>query len=909
MSEKIHIKGAKQNNLQNISVSIKKNKLITISGVSGSGKSTLAFDTLYAEGQRRYIESLSSYARQFLGKLEKPKVDEIIGICPAIAIEQKTTTNNPRSTISTSSEIYDYLKLLFARIGKTYSPISKKLVKKEDINDVISFVKKIKEGTKFFILSKKNVENINRLIQEGYNRIYYKNKIVKIDEIDDEKLEKNILVVIDRLVKGQEGNKERLTNSIETAFQIGKGKCTILVDKTIKTFSNQFELDGIKFVEPSTNLFSFNSPFGACKNCEGYGAILGIDPKKVINNSNLSIYQGAVACWNGTKLVKWKEKFISNSMKYNFPIHKPYKNLSTEEKDLLWNGKEKCKGIHQFFNKLEEKKYKIQNRVLIARYRGKRTCDSCNGSRLRKEALYVKIGGKNISEINDMSIKRAIIFFQELKLQKIDYDIAKRILIEITNRLNYINEVGLGYLTLNRKSNSLSGGESQRINIATSLSTSLVGAMYILDEPSIGLHSSDTEKLLKILKELRDIGNTVILVEHDEQIITESDEIIDIGPKAGINGGKIIFQGNKNKLLIEKKSLTAQYLSGVRKIQIPNERRKLRNYFQIKNISLNNLVNLNAKIPLEGLVLVTGVSGSGKSTLVKEIIHPIIKNYFDTNSNDKFNLDNLIFSSNCYNKIEFISQNPIGKSSRSNAVTYLKIFDDIRKLFSNEPLSKSRGYKSSYYSFNVDGGRCVKCKGEGEITIEMQFMADVYLKCDECNGTRFKKEILEIKFGGKNISDILNLSIEESIHFFNQNDKKNISQKIQPLFDVGLGYIKLGQSSNTLSGGEAQRIKLAQFLGKGVNSDKTIFLFDEPTTGLHFYDIEKLLSCFNKLIEKGHSIICIEHNMDVIKCADWIIDLGPEGGENGGQIIFEGTPDKIIHHPNSLTGKYLKEKL
>ena len=911
----IDIKGAKLHNLKNISISIPKNKLIVITGVSGSGKSSLAFDTLFAEGQRRYIESLSSYARQFLGKLQKPDVDEILGICPAIAIEQKTTTNNPRSTIGTSTEIYDYLKLLFARIGKTYSPISKNEVKKHQIGDVVDFIKKQTLDTIVLILAKSiknNNELLHSLIQQGFSRIFFNNKVHKIRNLINNQISitnEEIFIVIDRIIIEKEIDESRIADSIQTAFFEGHGECTLFIDGKLASFSNRYELDGITFEKPSTNLFSFNNPYGACKVCEGYGSVLGIDKDKVIQNEELSVYSGVVACWNGEKLKIWKERFITRSTKYDFPIHKPYKLLNEEEKLLLWEGKDKCKGINQFFKKLESDKYKIQNRVLIARYRGKTKCHDCMGSRLRKDALFVKFSNRNISEINSMNVIQAINFFNNVTLNKTDKSIAERLILEIKSRLYYLNEVGLGYLTLDRKSNTLSGGESQRINLATSIGSSLVGAMYILDEPSIGLHSKDTERLIKVLKELRDVGNTVIVVEHDEDIMMEADQIIDIGPEAGLNGGEIIYQGKLKNIFKEKKSLTTKYLSGKLNISIPAKRRTLKDKIDIKKITQHNLKNLDISIPVGGLTLVTGMSGSGKSTLVRDVLRNALNNHFDNFSKENKNYKTIQITTKNLTKLEFIDQNPIGKSSRSNPSTYLKVYDDIRKLFASQKLAILRKYTPGYFSFNVDGGRCDNCKGEGETKIEMQFMADVYLECTECKGKRFKNEVLEIQFGDKNISQILNLSVNEAITFFKQNKEDSIAKKLQPLYDVGLSYVKLGQSSNTLSGGEAQRIKLALFLSKGNTAEKTIFIFDEPTTGLHFHDIKKLLNSFHALIEKGHTIICIEHNLDVIKCADWIIDLGPEGGENGGKIVFEGTPENIINSSNSITGKYLKKKL
>ncbi|MEC7646685.1 MAG: excinuclease ABC subunit UvrA [Bacteroidota bacterium] len=912
-TKNIEIRGAKQHNLKNISIKIPKNKLIVVSGVSGSGKSSLAFNTLFAEGQRRYIESLSSYARQFLGKLQKPKVDEIIGICPAIAIEQKTTTNNPRSTIGTVTEIYDYLKLLFARIGKTYSPISGKEVKRHQARDVVDIITKQKKNTKIVILAKhvkKNIRPLNTLHQQGFSRVYFDKKIYKINSLIDEKINitnKEISIVIDRIIIDGTNNHMRIADSVQSAFFEGDGECSILIEDKIINFSNKFELDKIKFEEPSPNFFAFNNPYGACKVCEGYGSILGINEEKVIPNKKLSVYQGAVACWSGEKISIWKDRFIMRSIKYNFPIHKAYSDLSEKEKNLLWNGKNKCKGIYHFFQKLENDKYKIQNRVLIARYRGKTECSNCDGSRLRKDALYVKVGDKNIAEINKMNITSAINFFEKIKLNKTAKKIAERLILEIKNRLYYINEVGLGYLTLDRKSNTLSGGETQRINLATSIGSSLVGAMYILDEPSIGLHSEDTKRLIKILKQLRDIGNTVIIVEHDEEIIWQADQIIDVGPKAGINGGEIIYQGDLKNIFKEERSLTTKYLSGKLIIPTPKKRRLLKDRISLKEIKKHNLKGVNINIPIGGLTLITGMSGSGKSTLVKHILQPAMKNYFENSKTSK-NYKSITISTKTLTKLEFINQDPIGRSSRSNPSTYIKVYDDIRKLFADQTLAKNRKYTPGFFSFNVDGGRCENCKGEGETIVEMQFMADIYLKCEKCESKRFKKEILEIKFANQNIADILDLSVNEAIDFFKNNNEAVIAQKMQPLKDVGLGYIKLGQSSNTLSGGEAQRIKLASFLSKGNTLEKTLFIFDEPTTGLHFDDINKLLNSFYALIEKGHTIICIEHNMDVIKCADWIIDLGPEGGDKGGKIVFEGTPEEIIKSKKSITGKYLKNK-
>ena len=915
-TDNIVIRGARVHNLKNITINIPKDKLIVISGVSGSGKSSLAFDTLFAEGQRRYIESLSSYARQFLGKLQKPEVDEILGICPAIAIEQKTTTNNPRSTIGTSTEIYDYLKLLFARIGKTISPISVKQVKCQQVSDVVDFItKQEKEETVIITTNYKGEENnsiLSTLRQQGFSRVIQQGQVTKIKDLlknETKVSDSNIQVVIDRIIIDNTDINGRIADSVQTAFFEGNGECNVLIQQKNYHFSNKFELDGIQFEKPSTHFFAFNNPYGACRKCEGFGSILGIDKKKVIINENLSVYQGVVSCWGGEKLSKWKDRFIIRAAKFDFPVHRPYNELTKEEKVILWNGKGKCKGIQQFFQKLESQKYKIQNRVLIARYRGKTDCDECDGSRLRKDSLYVQVADKSIAEIVKMNIEQALLFFKNIKLDDTDSKVADRLTQEIKSRLHYLNEVGLSYLTLDRKSNTLSGGESQRINLATSIGSSLVGAMYILDEPSIGLHSKDTERLIKILKELRDIGNTVIVVEHDEEIMEQADQIIDIGPEAGIHGGEIIFQGKLKDIYKEKISLTTKYLSGKLIIPVPKKRRSTKDRIIIDGINKHNLKNISVEFPLNGLTLVTGMSGSGKSTLVRDILKPALNTHFGNFSKANKNYENISISTKNLTKLEFIDQNPIGKSSRSNPATYIKVYDDIRKLFARQPLAETRKYKIGFFSFNVDGGRCEHCKGEGETTVEMQFMADVHLECEHCKGKRFKKEILEIKVGDKNISDILNLSVYEAIEFFESNNETSIARKLKPLQDVGLNYIKLGQSSNTLSGGEAQRIKLASFLGKGNTPEKTLFIFDEPTTGLHFHDINKLLNSFYALIEKGHSIVCIEHNLDVIKCADWIIDLGPEGGDKGGDIVFTGTPEEILNCKKSITGQFLKKKL
>ncbi len=917
--ENIIIKGAKLHNLKNIDVIIPRNKLVVITGLSGSGKSSLAFDTLYAEGQRRYVESLSSYARQFLGRLNKPKVDYIKGIAPAIAIEQKVNSTNPRSTVGTSTEIYDYLKLLFARIGKTYSPVSGDEVKKDTVTDVISYIKLFPEGEKLLLLSPVHVEEgrtleekLKVLLQQGYSRIKVKDKVVRIDEANLSKLkEKDISLVVDRIVtKDEEDFYNRLADATQTAFFEGKGELFIesLSDAKTRHFSNKFELDGITFQEPNPHLFSFNNPYGACPKCEGYGDVIGIDADLVIPNTALSVYENAIFPWRGESMSWYRDQLVNNSHKFDFPIHKPFFELSEEQKELIWTGNEYFEGLNSFFEFLESKAYKIQNRVMLSRYRGKTKCSLCKGKRLRPETNYVKIGGATITDLVEKPLNKVLAFFKKLTLNEYDTQIAKRLLTEISNRLQFLSNVGLDYLTLNRKSNTLSGGESQRINLATSLGSSLVGSMYILDEPSIGLHPRDTKRLIEVLKDLRDLGNTVIVVEHDEDIMKAADEIIDIGPEAGIHGGELVAHGSYKQIL-KSNSLTAKYLNNTMRIEVPKTRRNSKQYVEIFGARENNLKNIDVKFPLGVFTAVTGVSGSGKSTLVKKILYPAMLKEIGGFGEKAGQFSKIEGNFKATTSIEFVDQNPIGRSSRSNPVTYIKAYDDIRNLFSNQKLSDIRNFKPKHFSFNVDGGRCETCKGEGEVTIEMQFMADVHLECETCNGKRFKKEVLEVKFAEKNIDDILKMTIDEAVEFFQNNGEKKITNKLKPLQDVGLGYVQLGQSSSTLSGGEAQRIKLASFLVKGISKDKALFIFDEPTTGLHFHDIQKLLKSFNALIEKGHSIIVIEHNMDLVKCADYVIDLGLDGGETGGYLIAEGTPEEVAKNKKSYTAPYLKERL
>ena len=913
-SKEILIKGAKLHNLKDITVGIPRNQLVVITGLSGSGKSSLAFDTLYAEGQRRYVESLSSYARQFLGRLDKPKVDNIIGIAPAIAIEQKVNTSNPRSTVGTSTEIYDYLKLLFARIGKTYSPISGNEVKKHTVTDVVEAALAYPDGTKLLLLAPisipkdRTVEQVLKLLlQQGYARILHQGEVIRLEEDNLPKKLGKFQLVVDRIVvQHNEDFQHRLADAVETAFFEGKGECMLqeVESEVLKHFSNRFEMDGITFLEPNVHLFSFNNPYGACPECDGYGDTIGLDEDLIVPNTGLSVYENAIYPWRGETMSWFRDQLVNNAYKFDFPIHKPWYELSAEQRQLVWDGNKYFTGLTDFFKELEEKSYKIQNRVLLARYRGKTRCHSCHGRRLRKEANYVKIQGKSISDLVEISIEKLQTFFRELTLSPYEQEVAKRLLIEINSRLQFLSDVGLGYLTLNRKSNTLSGGESQRINLATSLGSSLVGSMYILDEPSIGLHPRDTHRLIKVLKSLRDLGNTVIVVEHDADIMKAADYIIDIGPEAGTHGGEVVAAGTYEQLL-KADTLTGKYLSGRLSIEPPKKRRTSPHYISLIGCRENNLKNIDVSFPLDMLTVVTGVSGSGKSTLIKKLLYPAMQKELNA-SNEKIGQFTRIEGKyKQLQSVEFVDQNPIGKSSRSNPITYLKVYDDIRNLYANQKLAKMRNFSAKHFSFNVDGGRCEVCKGEGEVTIEMQFMADVHLTCEACGGKRFKKEVLEITYEGKNIDDLLNTTIDDAVAFFAAHKQTKIAEKLKPLQDVGLGYVTLGQSSSTLSGGEAQRIKLASFLSKSESKEKVLFIFDEPTTGLHFHDIRKLLDSLQALIEKGHSVIVIEHNLEMIKCADYIIDLGLEGGEKGGAIIAKGTPEEIAKCKESYTGSAL----
>ena len=927
----ITIRNAKVNNLKGISLRIPKNKLVVITGLSGSGKSSLAFDTLYAEGQRRYVESLSSYARQFMGRLNKPDVESITGLSPAIAIEQKVNSHNPRSTVGTSTEIYEFLKLLYARIGKTYSPVSGKLVKKHQVMDVVNYILGLETGATAYIVApiilpegRTLDEHLNILMQQGFYRIFYNGEIVKIEDFLDKKKkvsEKKVKLLIDRIRISENAaeNMGRLSDSVQTAFYEGKETCQVISEldgeRKETDFSSRFEADGITFEPPTANMFAFNNPYGACPTCQGFGNVIGIDPDLVVPNKSLSIYENAIACWRGDKMSEWKDALIRVADKVGIPIFKPFYELTEEQKQLLWTGNRYFEGINDFFKYVETQTYKIQYRVMLARYRGKTVCPECHGTRLRKEAQYVKVGGKSITDLVQMPLDELKSFFDHLKLDETDSKIASRLLVEINNRLDFIIEVGLGYLTLNRLSNTLSGGESQRINLATSLGSSLVGSTYILDEPSIGLHSRDTEQLIKVLKRLRDIGNTVIVVEHDEEIIRAADYIIDIGPMAGAFGGEVVFEGEIKDLINCERSLTTQYLTGKMSIPVPQRRRKSSNAIIVKGATQNNLKNLTVRFPLNMMTVITGVSGSGKSTLVKDVLYPAMKRQLGESAERVGSFGALEGDLRLIQAVEFIDQNPIGKSTRSNPATYLKAYDEIRQLFSEQKLAKLRGIKPAFFSFNVPGGRCEECEGEGVQKIEMQFMADVYLPCEACHGTRFKEEVLEIKYDGKHIADILNMSIDEAIDFFEHSSESKtpivgrILSRLKPLQEVGLGYLKLGQSSSSLSGGEAQRVKLAYFLIRGQVEKPTLFIFDEPTTGLHFHDVNKLLDSFNALIDNGHSVIIIEHNLEVIKSADWVIDLGPESGAKGGEIVCEGTPEDIVKCKASYTGKALKDKL
>ncbi|MFW5534532.1 MAG: excinuclease ABC subunit UvrA [Prevotella sp.] len=940
----IELKGGRVNNLKNVSLNIPRNKLIAITGVSGSGKSSLAFDTLYAEGQRRYVESLSAYARQFLGRMSKPECDFIKGLPPAIAIQQKVIARNPRSTVGTSTEIYEYLRLLYARIGRTYSPISGEEVKKHSAEDIVNCAAQYSEGTRFMVLAplpmvkdRTLTKQLEIELQQGYNRIYYNNQVINISDAEDmaEKGEidssgKGVYLIIDRMSVSREKDAvSRLIDSTETAFYEGDGSCRLvfLPSHITYDFSQRFEADGMKFEEPNDNMFSFNSPLGACPTCEGFGSIIGIDEKLVIPNTSLSIADGCVQCWHGERMGEWQREFCRRAQRDNFPIFKPYYELTQDEKDQLWHGLPSEKDaditdkicIDSFFQMVKENQYKIQYRVMLSRYRGKTVCPECHGTRLNKHATWVKVVGRSITDLVEMPVNELQRWFDNLQLDNHDTEVAKRLLTEIKNRLKFLNEVGLGYLTLNRRSNTLSGGESQRINLTTSLGSSLVGSLYILDEPSIGLHSRDTNRLIKVLKELRDLGNTVIVVEHDEEIMRAADWLIDVGPDAGRLGGEIVYEGpvpeihneaNDNENLLEKypRSHTIQYLTHSEAIEIPKSRRAWNRSITLSGCRMNNLKGIDVEFPLNVLCVVTGVSGSGKSSLVKGILYPALKRHFDEVCDAPGEYTSLGGDWQSIKHVEFVDQNPIGKSTRSNPATYLKAYDAIRQLYADQPLAKQLGFTPQYFSFNAEGGRCEECKGAGVITVEMQFMADLILTCEACHGQRFKHDILEVRYEGKNINDVLNMTVSEAISFFGHHNQKTITDRLKPLEDVGLGYIKLGQSSSTLSGGENQRVKLAYFIGQE-RQDPTLFIFDEPTTGLHFHDIKRLLHAFDALIERGHSIIVIEHNLDVVRMADHIIDLGPDGGDKGGKVVFTGTPEEIVNCKESFTGQFLKDKL
>ncbi|MFZ4862368.1 excinuclease ABC subunit UvrA [Sphingobacterium sp. Mn56C] len=919
----IQIKGARVNNLKNIDVNLPTNKLIVITGMSGSGKSSLAFDTLYAEGQRRYVESLSSYARQFMGRMNKPEVDYIKGIAPAIAIEQKVITSNPRSTVGTSTEIYDYLKLLFARIGKTYSPISGHIVTKDSVSSIVDRVLNYPIDTTLTLLSplqpingRKLKEELSLLLQKGFVRVNFHDSIQKIESLLEDKTVANknfkageLEIVIDRIrLDGEEDTATRIADSIQTAYFEGKSECFVVINDKRLHFSEKFELDGITFEEPSPNFFSFNNPFGACRKCEGYGKVIGIDPDLVIPDKSKSVYEGAIAPWRGEKMGVWLEALVHSSLKFDFPIHRAYSDLTEAQQQLLWTGNKYFKGLNDFFVELEEQTYKIQYRVMLSRYRGKTDCPECKGSRLRKDAAYVKINGKSIIDLVLLPIDQALAFFQQLSLTENESIIAKRLLLEITNRIQFLCDVGLSYLTLNRLSNTLSGGESQRINLATSLGSSLVGSIYVLDEPSIGLHPRDTQRLIGVLKSLRDIGNTVIVVEHEQEMMEAADYLIDIGPEAGIHGGELVFAGTYDEIIKDEKSITGKYLGGTLEIEVPQQRRKWKEYITLKGARENNLHGVTVDFPLHVFTVVTGVSGSGKTSLVKRILYPALQKFLGNyNGEQTGQFDGIEGDMERIEQVEMVDQNPIGRSSRSNPVTYVKAWDEIRALYANLPAAKAGGLKPAAFSFNVEGGRCDICQGDGEVKIEMQFMADIVLPCEACGGKRFKQHVLDVQYKEKSVADILDLSVDEALLFF--ADQPKVLAKLQPLQDVGLGYVKLGQSSSTLSGGEAQRIKLASFLIKGNNQKKTLFIFDEPTTGLHFNDIRKLLKSFEALINLGNSILVIEHNMDMIKSADWVIDIGPEGGEKGGKVVVTGTPEEVAACKESFTGHFLSSHL
>lgn len=927
----IFIKGARANNLRNIDLSIPKNQLVVVTGLSGSGKSSITMDTLFAEGQRRYVESLSAYARQFLTRMKKPDVDYIRGICPAIAIEQKVSTANARSTVGTLTEIYDFLRLLFARVGKTYSPISGERVKKHEVSDVVDYLLALPAGARVQLLAplphkyqdRLLRQELQLLMQKGYTRVQWDGALVHIEEVlaaNDKRLDQRVaevgaeavLILVDRFAidPGDAENTKRMADSVQTAFYESEGECRVdTLDGNVKAFNNRFELDGITFLDPTPQLFNFNNPYGACPTCEGFSLVMGIDEEKVIPDKSLSVFDGAVSCWKGEKYGEWLNYFLEQAHKFDFPVHKPYQDLSREQMRVLWKGNAHFPGIDGFFKELEEKTYKIQNRVMLARYRGRTLCPDCEGSRLRKEAAYVKINHTAIGQLVDVPVDELLPWFEQLQLDEFEQHVGRRLLLEIVNRLRFMNDLGLGYLSLGRLSNTLSGGETQRINLTRTLGSNLTASMYLLDEPSVGLHPRDTARLVEVLKRLRDLGNTVVVVEHEEDVIKNADYLVDIGPEAGVHGGQVVFAGPYQGIHSEAAdSLTARYMSGRLQIPLPERRRKANAFIEIKNARQNNLQGIDVRIPLNTLTVISGVSGSGKTSLVKDILYPALKRHFGDPVTKAPGLHSGIGGDlKQLSGVEFINQQPIGKSSRSNPITYVKAYDAIRNLMANQGVSKLRGYKPAHFSFNVDGGRCDNCKGEGEIIVEMQFLADVRLECEECGGKRFKPEVLEVQYKGKNIFEILALSVEEALSFF--ADNREIISKIKPLNDVGLGYVQLGQSSSTLSGGEAQRVKLASFLSKENDSDHLLFIFDEPTTGLHFHDIRKLLDAFNALVEKGHTVLVVEHNLEVIKSADWVIDLGPDAGKNGGQLVFAGRPEELATAEGSLTGYFLREKL